>query len=575
MRAQCPSLRQSCASLNAYDASEALYSVLLASPNHIPRTKPTSPVASSRFRRWLHHGQCSPRLLSTTTPATQESQKPPLSEKVDVYEESAEKINVQSEPPPQPLRITRTYSEPGGTIIGPTTDAEDKHEAYRRPYSWQAHIQKIAENAGRFSKMKVRLSDTETIYERRKLLYYGGSYIEPQESPLDQHLPIPWAPDIVRSSRGSGTGLEEEINRFVEYIEPTTIEKIAREAVISELLALIAKSTSSITRSEIFGSERTGLAVATSDIDIRLECNVENEHARHKYTVNQMKRIEARMQKSQDYILVVSRYYSYPIINAQHKETGIHIQIVASPDTSPQEQVTVQYLAELPHLRSLYLLLRTALGTRSLVDVFSGGTGSYGLFIMLVASIKRRRSNPPVTLTDQLFQFINFYSQLDLEKYGVSVSPPKLFKKHNPWDVPIKDFIEAARRRGDTFRAAQWAISQRRLYQPYLLCLQDPARPNNDLGRKSNAIKHVIATLNAIGVMLKADMREAGKAAAQGRWWSGESILLRFVGQCHEVNLDRRRKLEEYGLRVMSSRKRATEAAWAAKTPTFAKAEVA
>ena len=435
-------------------------------------------------------------------------------------------------------------------------------------------MQNIAEQAGRFAKIPVKLSHTETINARKRMLAYDGSYQELQSSPLEHNLPIPWALDIAQLSGASQTDiLEQEISRFVKHIEPTSLERVAREAVILELLALVADKTGPRVRSEVFGSERTGLVMATSDIDIRLECNIEDRDKRHEHLTMKMKGLVASMEEGQDYTLVVPRYHTYPIINAQHKETGIHVQIVGSPDTTAQDAVTLQYLNELPYLRSLYLLLRSALGTRSLVDVFTGGTGSYGLFIMLVASLKRRSSNPPVTMTGQLFHFINFYNTLNLNDYGVSVSPPKLFKKHNPWDVPIKSFIEAARRRGDLVRSAQWAISQRRLYQPYLLCLQDPAKPHNDLGRKSNAIKHVIYTLNTMGAKLANDMKEAVKAADRGRPWRGESILLNFVGRLHEVNLERRKKLEEYGRKVMHAKRQAEKEARVARVPQFARAE--
>lgn len=423
------------------------------------------------------------------------------------------------------------------------------------PYPVPAHMQQLATVAGRLARVKVKLSDRKFIEARRQELDYRGRNVEIEAARQQQNTPMPWALSSDEKVGKSGEDiLGEEIRRFSKYVEFTSHERIARDAVIADLRDFIATTLGPEVRVELFGSQRTGLASAMSDIDIRLDCDIDDAEAKYKYLTTKMNDLVAAMKHNEDYTLVTARHGRFPIINTSHRRTGMDLQIVAAPSTAPQDDITLQYMDELPHVRSLYLLLRSALGARNLVDVFYGGTGSYGLFIMLVASIKRPSSSPPETMAQQLLRFLDFYADLDTRKHGISLTPPKLLKKHDVWEIPVKTFVDAAHRRGDEVRAGQWAISQRRLYQPYLLCLQDPVNPTNDLGRKSNAIKHVIATLKHLRSKLKTNMKHVDRIAKKGDVWNGQSIFSVMVRYTHEVNAERRRKVEEYGLEVAQRR---------------------
>lgn len=414
---------------------------------------------------------------------------------------------------------------------------------------WQQHMQNIAKRALELSQMKVRLRDTENIELRRQRLDYHAWYIDAAKSPMEQSLAPPWTLNISETSKLPGLRiLDGEIENFEKYLDCTPAEKAAREAVIAETTTFIARKIDGV-NIEVFGSQKTGFATATSDIDVRLSSK--EGSGKPKTLTEPMKKLVQALNHSNDFICVVMRGAQYPIINLQHKITGIDLQIVSAPDTNSQQEAIAQYVDELPHLRSIYMVLSTAFGTRGLVNVFNGGIGSYGLLMMLVASLKRRSSNPPSTAGEQLLRFLEFYSELDMERYGVSTSPSKLFKKHDAWEMTIKDRIDAARRRGDHVRAAQWAIGQRRLYQPYLFCLQDPANPVNDLGRKSNAIKHLQKTITVLRNTLRRDLEDVAALPRTLPPWQGDSLLLPLVGRCHEVYHERRNKIENYGLEVM------------------------
>ncbi|KAK5725673.1 hypothetical protein LTR15_003863 [Elasticomyces elasticus] len=398
-------------------------------------------------------------------------------------------------------------------------------------------------------------SNDDGVQRMRTILDYNARSRPPRESLVEKPLLEPWA--LGRRAVEGMSGLEildEEIKRFAAWAAPTLAESSARQAIAQQTQDLVTQVMGKKVdgmQTKLFGSEATGLALSSSDLDIRIYSHEQGRGNSYTGLGYAMRTLQERMTNHEEYMLVTMRWSKYPIINAQHRSTGIDIQIVSSPSTDNQAAVTAKYLAELPHLRDLFYVVRTMLGMRDLVDVFNGGTGSYGLFIMLVAALKRsqRSSNPPQTAAEQLLFFLDFYASFPLETRGLAIEPtPKLFKKH-----PIaaltpaehQSYIHAASRRGDDVRAGQWAIGVVRPLQPYLLCLQDPADPTNDLGRKSNAIKNLQASCKyvLVGLNRMLDHVKQGKRAE----WTRESLLELVVGRCHEVQLERRAKLAGWG----------------------------
>lgn len=435
-----------------------------------------------------------------------------------------------------------------------------------KPGHWKANNQWIAQTVNQWSRAQKGGESLDiTDYMRRRLDYQRFAW-KPAASPAKTPTPVPWAIDPTqRQDMSAVEQLEEEITRFAAYMQPTPAEKAARQAVIAETRALVQDTlTVKDTQTAVFGSETTGLALATSDIDIRVYDGGKphaNEQARYQFG-KVVSWLERRMNESPDWICVVFRHSRFPIISAQHRATGLDVQIVCSPPTTRQQQFTRQYLDQLPHLRALYFLIRTALGMRGLVDVFNGGIGSYGLLMMLTAALQRRSTSPPITASEQLRHFLAFYTHFDATKHGLTLSPTtgiaKPFLKHpQPQDdthLNLKSYIEAARRRHDPVRAGQWAISQTRALQPYLLCLQDPANPVNDLGRKTNAIKHIQAVVRWVGERLEKNLKDAQWSHEHGVRWKEESLVTTMVGRCHEVYAERRGKVEKYGLGVLEGR---------------------
>ncbi|KAK3110097.1 hypothetical protein LTR53_015970 [Teratosphaeriaceae sp. CCFEE 6253] len=169
---------------------------------------------------------------------------------------------------------------------------------------------------------------------------------------------------------------------------------------------------------------------------------------------------------------------------------------------------------------------------------------------MLAAALKRgaRSSESPkqTTAVQQLHQFLDFYSAFPYHTRGVTLEPTtKLFKKH-----PASDFdhnqpalIQAAEARGDPIRAGQWAMGVVRPLQPYLLCVQDPADPRNDLGRKSNAVKHFVVVCGQLRPRLR-DRKDLSVAGIQ-------RLLNHIVSSTAVLDSGRRERIEAYGKEVL------------------------
>ncbi|KAI7524406.1 hypothetical protein KC316_g18721 [Hortaea werneckii] len=147
-----------------------------------------------------------------------------------------------------------------------------------------------------------------------------------------------------------------------------------------------------------------------------------------------------------------------------------------------------------------------------------------------------------------------------MQKRGLTLSPvAKPFLKHDVKDTPLIPYIAAANARGDPVRAGQWAIGRLRPLQPYLFSLQDPAKPTNDLGRKSNAMKHIQETIAELNVAMQENIAAVEVARARGSAWEGESLLEPLVGRAHEIFAARRQRVEDWGKAAAQSQSRKPE----------------
>ncbi|KAI8939085.1 hypothetical protein NX059_004924 [Plenodomus lindquistii] len=371
---------------------------------------------------------------------------------------------------------------------------------------------------------------------------YKGVIVEPMVNPKPvRESALPWclSPEE-RESLPAMDRLVAEIDRFCTYARPNHYDKIARNRVIDRVRRDALKGLPNFTL-EVFGSERTGTALATSDIDLRL---VNPEKVSDPAQANRPPPPKARTKAlrtlhklhqhfknlNKSYVLALIRHARYPLISLQDRRTGLDVQIVLSNDTSESRRIMQHYLEVYPYLLPLFTVVKTIFDIRGLSDVFRGGFGSYSLFMMIVASIQQN-PHPRNDAAGALLNFLKFYRDFDTTKQGISVEPAELFDK----DAEILSIMTPKTR-------SKIQEGEAKPLPPYMLLLRDPADPTNDLGRKGIAIKHVQATFQSILRRLEHDLQVKTRPTFLGP----------LVGPAYMLNYARRERLAAQGKRMMS-----------------------
>ncbi|KAI4945190.1 hypothetical protein J4E91_008168 [Alternaria rosae] len=345
---------------------------------------------------------------------------------------------------------------------------------------------------------------------------------------------LPWCVNMEGEPIMTGMDrLHSEIVRFYKYTKPDRYETAARKHIIEQVQRQVKQCLPKY-NIEVFGSERTGIAMPLSDLDFRLvlksqpsnpaQAKLPPDAKERKKGTNLLRHLYWKtFNKNGAYILAAIRHARYPLIAAQDRKSGLDVQVVLANDTSISRVTMQEYMEKIPYLRELYWVIKTMFDIRGLSDVFRGGFGSYSLFMMVVASIKHS-PKPPKDSARALLHFLDFWGNFDTTKHGVSIEPAYLFDKAK--HPVLTDTQRAKLKSGET--------------QPlpsYMLSLRDPADETNDLGRKGIAIKHIQATLRDLHYHLLLDIKFNKRA----------SILCPLVGTSYMLQLERRRKLQNYG----------------------------
>jgi non-canonical poly(A) RNA polymerase PAPD5/7 len=450
--------------------------------------------------------------------------------------------------------------------------------------SWKTRMAALSAYIREIRPMLVKGMSEEEVEGSKtpKTLDYKGDVIPPEASNVDPPVPEPWVQNDEHGRRPRHTAaqlLELEITAFSKWMAPTQAEQDARELVRMNMgICIKSDPQNEHTKIVPFGSTQTGVAMPYSDIDIGL-CNPRDSRD----TLEpQMLRLKRTLEKGSDYILVVHRPPPNAIVTAQHKSTGIDVQVIAKGKPGRQDMVMKQYLNKIPHLHELYSVVRTAFGIRGFVDPYIGGISAYGTFMMLVAALTRRGTPADIhkSTSAQLLHFLSFWADFNMEKYGMTLysesigdmkaKPFRKFNLETHGQAERYQNVQAAFRRIDWMRAGQYRIGVLRPRQPYLLCLQDPALATNDLGGNCHAIKHMQETIKAMHRDLVRSMAEHDQAVADGANLKDQPSLLQLlVGRSHETYAKRREHITanaKANFKNLCDMRRATKAL-ATKTP--------
>jgi non-canonical poly(A) RNA polymerase PAPD5/7 len=402
--------------------------------------------------------------------------------------------------------------------------------------------------------------------------------------------------------------LSRNIAAFHRYITPTRAEKLARHEVRTEIFRAIKAGAPRSVRFKPFGSIASHLSTADADMDIRCylagssrDVLPPSREDRAK-VVGHLRGIAARMVQpgggacgGGGFYGIVGRHSRYPLLDMRHRRSQMTLQIVSANSAHLSTESVKGFADRLPSLAPLYGVLRTMLKVRGLSDVYRGGLSSYPLVNMIAASLQLR---PGRSLAEDLLNFLRLYSTLDTSAKVVSLAPPAVHDRdalpqpttgakvlpltagtkvlsltppaiHDHDTLPpatttttttTTDVDDDARLR----HLADMAHKSHSHGLGFMLCLQDPADPTNDLGRKTFAWRHVAATFGhahrRLLRLLRAHDRDLQlpKRERRRRRRGGEAapapaafLLGELVGPCARLFARRRRAMRRFGRAVL------------------------
>ncbi|BFZ19546.1 hypothetical protein BsWGS_22585 [Bradybaena similaris] len=278
-------------------------------------------------------------------------------------------------------------------------------------------------------------------------------------------------------------GLHEEIIDFYEYMSPQAQEADMRHDVVERLRTVIEDLWPDA-RVEVFGSFRTGLYLPTSDIDLVVFGKWDSQPL---FTLQEA--LLKRNLADASSIKVLDKA-SVPIVKLTDLKTEVKVDVSFNMDNNQNygvesAQLIQKYLEKYDCLKYLVLVLKQFLLQRDLNEVFTGGISSYSLTLLAISFLQLHpredaiRPNPNFGVL--LIEFFELYGRnFNYLKTAIRI-------KNDGAYLP-KEEVSKEMENG---------------YRPSLLCIEDPLKAGNDIGRSSygamsvkNAFEYAYLVLN-------------------------------------------------------------------------------
>ncbi|XP_068117885.1 LOW QUALITY PROTEIN: terminal nucleotidyltransferase 4B [Hyperolius riggenbachi] len=303
-------------------------------------------------------------------------------------------------------------------------------------------------------------------------------------------------------------GLHEEIIDFYKYMSPRPEEEKMRMEVVNRIENVIKELWPSADV-QIFGSFKTGLYLPTSDIDLVVFGKWENlplwtlEEALRKHKV-----------ADENSVKVLDKA-TVPIIKLMDSYTEVKVDISFNVQNGVKAaQLIKDFIKKYPVLPYLVLVLKQFLLQRDLNEVFTGGIGSYSLFLMAVSFLqlhpREDACSPDANYGVLLIEFFELYGRhFNYLKTGIRIK--------DGGSYVAKDEVQKSMLDG---------------YRPSMLYIEDPLQPGNDVGRSSYGAMQVKQAFEYAYVVLSRAMTPMAKYYPNNK---SESILGRIIRVTEEV----------------------------------------
>ncbi|KFO63144.1 PAPD5 polymerase, partial [Mystacornis crossleyi] len=302
--------------------------------------------------------------------------------------------------------------------------------------------------------------------------------------------------------------LHEEIIDFYKYMSPRPEEERMRMEVVTRIENVI-KELWPNADVQIFGSFKTGLYLPTSDIDLVVFGKWETlplwtlEEALRKHNV-----------ADENSVKVLDKA-TVPIIKLTDSFTEVKVDISFNVQNGVKAaQLIKDFIKKYPVLPFLVLVLKQFLLQRDLNEVFTGGIGSYSLFLMAVSFLQLHPREdacmPNANYGVLLIEFFELYGRhFNYLKTGIRIK--------DGGSYVAKDEVQKSMLDG---------------YRPSMLYIEDPLQPGNDVGRSSYGAMQVKQAFDYAYVVLSHAVSPIAKYYPNNET---ESILGRIIRVTQEV----------------------------------------
>ncbi|KAG2469834.1 terminal nucleotidyltransferase 4B isoform X2 [Polypterus senegalus] len=303
-------------------------------------------------------------------------------------------------------------------------------------------------------------------------------------------------------------GLHEEIIDFYKYMSPRPEEEKMRLEVVKRIEGVIRELWPNADV-QIFGSFSTGLYLPTSDIDLVVFGKWEKlplwtlEEALRKHNV-----------ADENSVKVLDKA-TVPIIKLTDSYTDVKVDISFNVQNGVKAaQLIKDFIQKYPVLPYLVLVLKQFLLQRDLNEVFTGGIGSYSLFLMAVSFLqmhyRKDATCPKANIGVLLIEFFELYGrQFNYLKTGIRIKDGGSYVS--------KDEVQKSMVDG---------------YRPSMLYIEDPLQPGNDVGRSSYGAMQVKQAFDYAFIVLSHAVSPIARCYPNTE---SESILGRIIRVTQEV----------------------------------------
>uniref|UniRef100_A0A672FCK9 Terminal nucleotidyltransferase 4B n=1 Tax=Salarias fasciatus TaxID=181472 RepID=A0A672FCK9_SALFA len=304
-------------------------------------------------------------------------------------------------------------------------------------------------------------------------------------------------------------GLHEEINDFYKYISPRPEEEKMRLEVVDRIKGVINDLWPSA-EVQVFGSFSTGLYLPTSDIDLVVFGKWETLPL---WTLEEA--LRKRNVADENSIKVLDKA-TVPIIKLTDSFTEVKVDISFNVKSGVKAaRLIKEFKEKYPVLPYLVLVLKQFLLQRDLNEVFTGGIGSYSLFLMAVSFLQLHYRedvcSPNINIGVLLIEFFELYGRhFNYLKTGIRIKDGGCYV--------AKDEVQKTMMDG---------------YRPSMLYIEDPLQPDNDVGRSSYGAMQVKQAFDYAYVVLNHAVSPIAKYYPNN---DTESILGRIIRVTQEVD---------------------------------------